>query len=296
MNIIVTGANGLLGQHLMVELVKRNYGVLAIGRGENRNSSFIGKYLDMDITDAVKLRDVVVSNKPDVIIHAAAMTQVDECEKDKQACYNVNVSATRFLIDAAKEIDARFIYISTDFVFDGQTGPYDEHAEPSPVNYYGSTKMAAEKAVMESGLHWSIIRTVLVYGNTVEGTRSNLVSWVKSSLEEGKSIKLVGDQHRTPTFVGDLVKGILLVLEKPIDGIFHISGKENLTPYDMGLATAKYLHLDENLLEKVDTRSFPQAGVRPLKTGFIIDKAREELGFEPLSFQESLELMYGVSE
>lgn len=296
MNIIVTGANGLLGQHLIVELVKRNYGVLAIGRGESRNSSFVGKYIDMDITDSVGLRELIVTNKPDVIIHAAAMTQVDECEHDKQSCYNINVAATRFIIDAAREINCRIMYISTDFVFDGQSGPYDENSEPSPVNYYGSTKVTAEKAVMESNLHWTIIRTVLVYGQTLEGTRSNLVSWVKESLEEGKTIKLVGDQWRTPTFVGDLVKGIILALEKPADGIFHIAGKENLTPFDMGIQTARHLHLNSKLIEKVDTKSFPQAGVRPLKTGFKIDKARTELGYEPMSFGESLDFMYDKGE
>ncbi len=292
MNIIVTGANGLLGQHLVTALIKLGYGILALGKGECRIKDFAGKYVDIDITDAVAFRDEIVKHKPDIIIHAAAMTQVDECEKDKQSCYNVNVTATRFLIDAAREVQSKLIYVSTDFVFDGMNGPYSEDDQTGPVNYYGSTKVAAEKAIMESQLRWSIVRTVLVYGQTVDGTRSNIINWVKSSLEEGKHIKVVSDQFRTPTFVDDLVNGIVLLIEKNVDGIYHISGKEEMTPYDMAIETARYLKLDESLIEKVDSSSFTQAGVRPAKTGFIIDKARHELGFEPRSFKESLEVMF----
>ncbi len=292
MNIIVTGANGLLGQHLVTDLIAHNYGVMAVSRGESRIRNFHGKYIDMDITDGVAVRELIVTHKPDVIIHAAAMTQVDDCETDKQSCYNINVTATRFLVDAARETNSRLIYISSDFVFDGQSGPYSEQDEPSPVNYYGSTKVTGEKAIMESAVRWSIVRTVLVYGNTVEGTRSNLVDWVKRSLEEGKTLKIVGDQFRTPTFVDDLVRGIQLVLEKSADGIYHISGKEELTPYDMAIQTAQILELDETLIEKVDSKTFPQAGIRPMKTGFVIDKARRELGYEPMTFRESLETMY----
>ncbi|MGZ5254513.1 MAG: SDR family oxidoreductase [Flavitalea sp.] len=296
MNIIVTGANGLLGQHLVTALVKFGYGMLALGKGECRIKEFTGKYLDLDITDGVAVRDVVVSHKPDLIIHAAAMTNVDQCEKDKQECYNVNVTATRFLVDAAKEVQSKIIYLSTDFVFDGMNGPYKEEDIMAPVNYYGSTKVAAEKAIMESELRWAIVRTVLVYGQTVEGTRTNIINWVKSSLEQGKHIKVVSDQYRTPTFVDDLVIGIMLLIEKNIDGIFHISGKEEMTPYDMAIETAKFLKLDESLIEKVDSSSFSQAGLRPAKTGFKIDKARNELGYEPRGFRETLEIMFGEEE
>ena len=296
MNIIVTGANGLLGQHLVTALVKFGYGMLALGKGECRIKDFTGKYLDLDITDGVAVREVIVSHKPDLIIHAAAMTNVDQCEKDKQECYNVNVTATRFLIDAAKEVQSKIIYLSTDFVFDGMTGPYKEEDIMSPVNYYGSTKVAAEKAIMESGLRWAIVRTVLVYGQTVEGTRTNIINWVKSSLEQEKHIRVVSDQFRTPTFVDDLVTGIMLLIEKSLDGIFHISGREEMTPYDMAIETAKFLKLDESLIEKVDSSNFSQAGLRPAKTGFRIDKARKELGFEPRGFRETLEIMFGENE
>jgi dTDP-4-dehydrorhamnose reductase len=295
MKILVTGSNGLLGQHLIHALVNSGHTVTGISKGPNRiDGNLQGfTYKDVDITRAIPLRDTVDKEKPDIVVHAAAMTQVDKCEEEKQTCYNTNVSATRFLVDALKAHKSRLIYVSTDFVFDGLKGPYTEEDQPAPVNYYGSTKMVAEKAVMESGLDWTIVRTVLVYGQTIEGTRSNIINWVKQNLEEGNSIKVVTDQWRTPTFVDDLVKGILLIIEKKARGIFHISGSDGLSPYDMAIKTARYFKLSEQLIEKVDSSNFRQPGQRPLKTGFKIDKAKKELGYEPLSFDESLKKMFG---
>jgi dTDP-4-dehydrorhamnose reductase len=295
MKILVTGANGLLGQHLTMQLLDHQHQVIATGKGPARLSPPPGHpftYRELDIVNGPMVNALVNETRPDLIIHTAAMTQVDECELKKIDCWNVNVTATRFLLDAAKEVNARFIYMSSDFVFDGLQGPYSEEAEPNPVNYYGSTKWGAEKAVMESGLQWAIVRTVLVTGNPMAGTRQNIITWVKEKLEKGEKIKVVDDQYRTPTFVEDLAAGIVLVAEKNATGIFHISGKDTLTPYAMAVETARQLRLDESLLEKADSSSFTQPAPRPARTGFIISKAERELGFRPHSFSESLEKMF----
>ena len=190
-----------------------------------------------------------------------------------------------------KKNNAYFIFISTDFVFDGINGPYKEEDIVNPVSYYGSTKVAGEKAVEESGLASAIVRTCLVYGNTLSGTRSNLITWVKDNLGLGKKIKVVSDQWRTPTYVEDLAKGILLIMEKKAEGCFHISGEVLLSPYQMAIATALYLSLDTSLIEKVDASIFTQPAKRPATTGFIIDKAKAVLGFKPLTFEEGLKNM-----
>jgi len=221
---------------------------------------------------------------------------VDECESDPIGCWNTNVTATRFLLGAAEQAGSRFVYISTDFVFDGLSGPYIETDVPGPINYYGSTKLAAEKSVMENGLDWCIVRTVLVFGNIMTGNRSNIVSWVQENLASGKKIKVVSDQKRTPTYVEDLAAGILLVVEKNAKGIYHLSGEELLSPYDMALATADLLSLNKDLVEEVDASVFTQRAKRPLRTGFSISKAKQELGFKPLSFREALGKMLGRSE
>jgi dTDP-4-dehydrorhamnose reductase len=296
MKILVTGSNGLLGQHLIKMLAETTFHqVIATGRGENR-LPFLSenyRYVSLDITDGIAVNDCLLFYKPDVIIHAAAMTQPDPCEQDTVQCWDVNVTATRFLIDAASAIGAYFIYISTDFVFDGLSGPYRETDSTAPVNFYGSSKLAAEKSVMESKLHWAIVRTVLVFGNILAGSRSNIISWVKENLEHNKSIKVVSDQRRTPTFVEDLAKGILLLIEKKASGIYHISGEEELSPYEMAVAVADYLQLNKSLMTDVNADTFVQPARRPLKTGFVIDKAKKELNYQPITFVSALKKMLG---
>ena len=295
MKVLITGANGLLGQHLVKLLIEStNYMITATGKGVSRlpfNATNQFNYVSLDITNGVEVAAFIARDRPDIIIHTAAITQVDECEQNPIHCWNTNVTATRFLLGAAEIAGAAFIYISTDFIFDGISGPYLESDLPGPVNYYGSSKLGAEKSVMESKLPWCIIRTVLVYGNILVGNRSNMVSWVQNNLSQGKPIQVVSDQWRTPTYVEDLAKGILLAIENKAKGIYHISGEELLTPYDMAMATAAYLALDINLIEKVTASIFVQAAKRPAKTGFIIDKAKNELGFRPLSFKEGLKKM-----
>ncbi len=295
--LLITGSNGLLGQHLIKMLLDTtNHQIIATGRGESRlpfERSSLFNYYTLDIADGIAVNDFIQLHKPTAIIHAAALTQPDPCELDKIACWEINVTATRFLTEAAELVNAYFLYVSTDFVFDGIHGPYTETDTTGPVNYYGSSKLAAEKSVAESNLTWSIVRTVLVFGNILTGNRSNVISWVKNNLETKTPIKVVGDQWRTPTYVKDLAKGILLVLQKKATGIYHISGEEGMSPFDMAIATANYLHLDKSLITKVDATVFTQPAQRPLRTGFIIEKAKQELGFKPLSFKDALKQMLG---
>lgn len=295
MKILITGANGLLGQHLVKLLLDTTaHDIIATGKGDPRYIAQNSRlhYYALDITDGMAVHLSFEKLLPDTIVHCAALTQADECELNPIKAWEINVTATRFIVDAAKKINAFLIFISTDFVFDGINGPYKETDTVNPVSYYGSTKVAAEKSVAESGLPYAIARTCLLYGNIFVGTRNNVISWVKENLEQVKKIKVVSDQWRTPTYVEDLAKGILLVAEKRAVGLFHISGKDFLSPYDMAMATAAYLHLDASLIEKVDASVFTQIAKRPVTTGFIIDKAKNELGYEPLSFREGMMKMY----
>jgi len=294
MKILITGANGLLGQHLVKLLLDTTaHEIIATSKSEPRgiiqNSRL--HYYSLDITDGMEVNLLIDKIGPDAIVHCAALTQVDECEQHPIKAWEVNVTATRFIVDAAKKVNAFVVFISTDFVFDGMSGPYKESDPLNPVSYYGSTKVAAEKAVAESGLQYAIIRTCLLYGNILFGNRNNIITWVKENLENGQQIKVVSDQMRTPTYVEDLAKGVLLVVEKHATGLFHISGKDFLSPYEMAMTTAAYLNLDATLIQKVNADVFVQAAKRPVVTGFVIDKAKTELGFEPLSFMEGIKKM-----
>lgn len=289
MKILITGVNGFLGYYLVEQLINENYTVIGTGRGVCRlpftSNNFI--YREMDFTDPFAVDAVFREFQPGVVVHAGAMGKPDECEMNQMPAYIVNVEGTVNLLLNAEEQKSFFVFISTDFVFDGERGMYTEEDAPRPVNYYGRTKLDAEEAVKDYPFDWCIIRTVLVYGKNHSG-RNDLLTLVKEKLEKGEEYNVVDDQLRTPTHVKDLAKGIVSAITKEATGIFHISGKDILTPYQMALMTAVHLGLDKSLIKKVTALNFSQPARRPLKTGFIIDKARKELGYNPVTFEEGL--------
>ena len=294
MKVLITGANGLLGQHVTKVLLDKNYQVVATSRGESRlpfQPAANYTYHEMDVANALETFSVMTLEKPDVVVHAAAMTNVDDCELRPQQCERINVQGTSQILTDAETFSSHFIFISTDFVFDGEKGNYTEEEDTKPISLYGFSKLQAESMVQTSTIPFTIVRTCLVYGNLLQGKRSNIVSWVKESLEQGKTIQVVADQLRTPTYVEDLANGIALIIEKKATGIYHISGKDKLTPYEMAIKTAHAFQLDASKIVRVDAATFKQPGRRPLKTGFVIEKARKELGYEPRSFEEGLKLM-----
>ncbi len=294
MKILLTGSNGLLGSYLVPELLKTNSQLFATSRGNNRNIDFHNlqkrklEYRSLDLCDGQAIENTILEIKPDHIIHAGACTQVDYCELNQVDCWNTNVTATRFIASAAEKVNASLLFVSTDFVFSGEQGMYKETDPTGPVNYYGSSKLAAEKAVMDSKTDWSIARTVLVYGDPKISFRTNILTWVRDELSAGKPIKVVNDQMRTPTFAADLATGIRLMIEKNAGGLFHLSGKDVLTPYEMAIQTAEFLKLDKSLITAVDSSGFKQAAKLPLKTGFEISKAVRELGYSPIDFSAGM--------
>jgi dTDP-4-dehydrorhamnose reductase len=292
MNVLITGANGLLGQKL-VKLYNDHpeVNIIATGRGANRNPPGSYSYRSLDITSENEVDKIIAETQPDVIINTAAMTQVDQCETEKEACWILNVTAVKHLIKASAKHHCFLIHLSTDFIFDGEAGPYKEDDLPNPLSYYAESKLASEKLLLESQLKYAIVRTQLVYGIVPDMSRSNIILWVKKSLEEGKNIKVVNDQWRTPTLAEDLAKGCALIAEKRAEGIFHISGEDLLTPYEMAMATCEFFQLDKSQIEEVDGSIFQQAAKRPPRTGFILDKAKRELGYQPVSFKEGIAVL-----
>ena len=287
--ILVTGANGLLGQKLTLLLANDPESeVIATARGNLNYPLPSGRFEIMDVTKAEQVENVIIAVKPDVVIHTAAMTQVDQCETEQATCWLNNATAVAYVAKACEKTGAHLIHISTDFIFDGSDGPLEETATPNPISYYGQSKLAGEEIVQNSKLHWAILRTVLVYGVTKDMSRSNIVLWVKKSLEEGKSINVVNDQWRTPTLAEDLAMGCMLAAKKRAKGIYHISGAEMMTPYDIAIRTANFFHLDTSLIKVTDSTKFKQPARRPPRTGFIIEKAKHELGYRPHTFEEGL--------
>jgi dTDP-4-dehydrorhamnose reductase len=292
--ILITGSNGLLGQKLAELLLPRqNVEVLATSRGENKLAEILPTlpFRSMDVTKPEEVEQVVREFRPTHIIHTAAMTNVDQCETDREGALLLNRDAVQYLVDACEKYNVHLIHVSTDFIFDGEDGPYDEEATANPVNFYGETKLQAEEIVKRAKCKWAILRTVLVFGVAHDYGRTNIVLWVRDSLQAGKVIKVVNDQFRTPTLAEDLAMGCWLAAEKDAEGIYNISGSEMLTPYDMAMQVADFFALDKSLIDKADGSTFTQPAKRPARTGFDISKAQTDLGYRPHSFLEGIRMV-----
>ena len=291
MKILITGSNGLLGQKLAELLGQQpNVEVLATSRGANKLAEVHPKlpFAPLDVTDAAQVRALLTQELPTHLIHTAAMTNVDDCELNREACWQQNVTAVQHLVEICAGLNIHLTHLSTDFIFSGETGPLTEKAVPAPVNFYGESKLTAEQLVQASTGPWAIARTVLVYGVAHDYGRTNIVLWVRDSLRAGKNISVVDDQWRTPTLAEDLAQGCWLLARHAAQGIYNISSDELLTPYAMALQVADYFALDKSLITRVDSTTFTQPAQRPARTGFVIDKARRELGYRPHTFAEGI--------
>ena len=234
------------------------------------------------------LKEVIHQIKPDVIINTAAMTNVDVCETKKEACNLLNVTVVQWLSELSKELNAHIIHLSTDFIFDGKKGNYKETDTPKPLNYYGVTKLKSEEVLIASQVDFTILRTILVYGQVFDKSRSNIVLWVKKSLEAKKEITIVDDQYRMPTYVEDLALACKIAMDKKAIGTFHISSKKLLSIYELAQQIAEVFQLDKNLIKPISTATLNQTAARPAITGFDLTKTNLELAFYPKSFKDDL--------
>lgn len=291
--ILVTGSNGLLGQKITERILEtKQFSLIATSKGPNRYPVKEGyTYAEMDILNPKNVREVIEAYRPDTIIHTAAMTNVDTCEDQKELAYRLNVEAVQTLVSLCNDYSIHLVHLSTDFIFDGAAGPYDEEAEPNPLSYYGLTKLQAEEAVRNSKCRWAILRTIIVYGIVADMSRSNIVLWAKGALEKGNPINVVNDQWRMPTLAEDLADCCLLAVEKDAQGVYNASGKDIMSISELVGRVADYWQLDKSLIKEISAETLNQTAKRPVRTGFILDKTIRDLGYQPHSFEEGLAIV-----
>ena len=291
--IIVTGSNGLLGQKVTdLSIQDPEIELIATSVGPNRHNLKYGyTYEELDVLDLDRLNELVEIYQPDSIIHTAAMTNVDACEAERAKCYALNVQSVKNLVDVCESKGIQFVHLSTDFIFDGENGPYTEEAEPNPLSYYGETKLESELILKNSSCRWAILRTIIVYGVVNDMSRSNIVLWAKGALEKGEPIHVVNDQWRMPTLAEDLAACCLLAVKKNASGVFNVSGKDLMSILEIVERVADHYGLNKSLIKAISAESLNQVAKRPKKTGFILDKAILELGYSPHSFEEGMAIM-----
>ena len=293
LKILVTGSNGLLGQKIVYQLAKRkNVELFATSKGPNRLKEKIGyQFIDLDITSKDQVYNIINTLKPNAVINCAAMTNVDACENNQEYCWNVNVKAVKYIATASESIKAHLVQLSTDFIFDGNAGPYSEEDIPNPLHFYAKSKLESERIVQKIMTKWSIARTIIIYGVTDNMSRSNLVLWAKKEMENGNSINVINDQFRSPTFAEDLAKGCISIVDHSAFGIYHLSGPKTYSILELVNIVADFYKLNKSLINPIDSASLNQPAKRPLITGFDISKAVRDLDYNPVDFKEGILIM-----
>lgn len=289
--IFITGSNGLLGQK-MVELLSRSRAYTLLLASKEKESVFATDslpYRQLDTTRRQDVRRTVDEFEPNVIINAAAITDVDQCETERGLAWQVNVGTVENLAYAAKLVGARIVHISTDYVFDGKSGPYSEADRPNPLSYYGRTKLASENVLITSNVPATILRTMVLYG-TGHGVKMNFALWLWKTLGEGKPVKVVSDQMGNPTLVDDLAFAILKLIELERNGLYHVAGPDLVSRHEFALALARVFNFNKKLITPIRTSILKQAAPRPMKSGFITLKAEVDLDLKMSGIDQGLRI------
>lgn len=278
--VLVTGASGFLAQDVIRELCDSGLSVFAT---YHHNSPYLNVLDNHDIYSCLRLY------QPDYIVHLAAITDVDYCETHLDEAKDVNHLGTKQLASLAREMGARIIYTSTDFVFDGDRGNYTEKDIPVPKNVYGESKLRGERAVMEASDENIIFRLCMLYGPRGSKSRSFLVNGV-DKLEKGDSINLFDDQFRSPLYTIDAAKAIVAAIKEKIPGgIYHLSGSKCGSIYQIGCGMYKHLGLSLDLISAIKTTGF-----RPHNVILNHKKAADVFGFSPVDFMVSIDEIFGA--
>ena len=258
--VLLTGANGLLGGHIVRALESHlpHPTICALASPRNTTSALE----TVDLADLVGVRESVRRFTPTHIVHVAAMTSVAACYADPAAAARINVDATRVLAEEAARCGARLLFTSTDMVFAGDAAPYDEDAPPAPVNVYGCSKLAAERAIAPLP-RMLVVRIPLLYGCPVDAARETTFTQQARSLRSGAAIPLFEDEFRSPLFVEDAATGLLALLFSACVGVMHLPGPQRVSRFELGLALADALGADRALLRAVSRESIAAAEPRP---------------------------------
>ncbi len=292
MNILIIGANGFTGRRILDDFVAREiYNVTGSSLHDDILPGKDYRFIRTDIRNEAEVQALFKEVCPDVVINTSALSVPDFCETHHDEARATNVMAVEHLAHACERNGSRFIHLSTDFVFDGRSERlYTEEDLPNPVNYYGVTKYEGEQRVMEFCSNYAIVRVVVVYGKALPGQHGNIVQLVANRLRNGETIRVVSDQWRTPTFVGDISKGVEQLIHHPHNGIFHMCGSDCVSIADIAYRVADILGLDRSLIQPVTTEEMQEATPRPRFSGLDISKAKREIGYRPCSLDEGIRI------
>jgi dTDP-4-dehydrorhamnose reductase len=286
--ILVTGASGLLGSRI-VEL-GTDLG-LEVYSSYNDHVLKQVNSIKIDLQNEDEVENALNKVKPDCIVHCAALSDVDKCEKDNDLAWRINVEGTRRIIKSSDKIGASLIYVSTDYVFQGDSGGYAEEDKTNPINYYGFTKLQAELLVKKMVGSWAIARPSVIYGSVPAAGKINFALWLISKLQKKEPVNIITDQWVSPTLNTNLAQMILEIIERELTGVYHLAGATRISRYDFALKIAEEFNLDVTLISPVLSKDMNWAAKRPMDSSLDVRKASKILNAEPMMIQEAISLL-----
>lgn len=296
MNILIVGANGFAGRRILNDLATRGiYNITACSLRDDICPGDGYRYIRADIRNVSEVEVLFKEMCPDVVINTSALSVPDFCETHHIEARATNTIAVQRLARICEQYNSRFIHLSTDFVFDGRSEQlYIEEDEANPVNYYGITKLEGEQRVAEYCGNYAIVRVAVVYGQALPGQHGNVLQLVADRLRKGEIIRIVSDQWRTPTFVGDVSDAVGRLINHPRNGIYHICGSDCVTIAEMAYRVADIVGLDRSLIHAVTTEEMREATPRPRFSGLSIVKAKREINYRPRTLEEGIREMFAT--
>lgn len=279
MKALVVGATGQVGEHCLAAVQ---------GAGTYYRHAREG-LLPLDVNDAAAFERIVAEQQPDVLYLTAYLPNVDQCEEHPDATQGTNVGGVVNATRIANRHGCKLVFLSSEYVFDGVSGPYDEMALAKPLSVYGWQKLAAEHYIAAFSRDWLIVRTTVVFSWESQG--KNFVYRLRDTLERGQRIEVPDDQLSSPTYAPDLVRAMTALVAQDEDGVFHVAGPRVVSRYDFAVAAAEAFGLDHRLIVPVKTAELNQRARRPLNAGLRVDKVQRVLGRPMLDFREGLQEM-----
>ncbi len=285
MKLLITGGSGLYGSKLAKAALAKNIEVYS---GDIQNLSQYGNFVKLDITSKEAVDEAFEAIAPDVVVHAASLTDVDKCELNKELAWKINVDGTKNILESARKTNSFLVYISTDYVFSGEKGCYVESDAANPINYYGITKLAAEK-IVQTREEYLIARPSVIYGSTPAAGKVNFALWLIETLRKGEKVKIITDQWNTPTLNTNLAEMTLEAIERKITGVYHLCGASRVSRFEFAQKIAETFGLDRALIEAACSSQFSWPAKRPQDSSLDTSKAQRTLNCKPLKITEALE-------